>query len=123
MMDFSLPHITEYLRHRLHPSVKATDVRQLGRGSSRETWVVSLSGQGQPSRLVFRLDFPTGSIIPTSLEQEYHLYDQLGGTDVPVAGTLWWEDDPAWTDRPFYVRNHVEGSWHVPGFLDPDPRF
>ena len=46
----------------------------------------------------------------------------VGAIAVPVAPVLFWEDDPAWTDAPFYVRRKVEGSWNIPGFLDPDPR-
>ena len=51
------------------------------------------------------------------------MYEQLGHTAVPVARVLWWEDDPAWAARPFYVREHVEGSWDISHYRDPDPRY
>src|SRR4030095_16250119 len=44
-------------------------------------------------------------------------------TAVPVARVLWWEDDPAWAARPFYVRENLEGSWDIPHYRDPDPRY
>jgi aminoglycoside phosphotransferase (APT) family kinase protein len=73
--------------------------------------------------VVFRSDMPSGSTIPTSLEQEYFMYERLGHTQVPVARVFWWEDDPAWAARPFYVREHLEGSWEIPHYHDPDPRY
>jgi aminoglycoside phosphotransferase (APT) family kinase protein len=75
------------------------------------------------TRLVFRADFPSGSTIPSSLEQEYFIYERLGHTKVPVARVLWWESDPAWAARPFFVREHVEGSWEIPHYRDPDPAY
>jgi aminoglycoside phosphotransferase (APT) family kinase protein len=122
-MEFTRARLTDYLAAKLGAAIELEDVVQLGRGSSRETWVVSLRQDGHARRLVFRLDFPTGSIIPSRLEDEYFLYDRLGLTDVPIARALWWEDDRKWTGRPFYVREHVDGSWNVPGFLDPSPEF
>ena len=51
------------------------------------------------------------------------MYERLGHTNVPVAKVLFWEDDPDWTDTPFYVRRKVDGNWNIPGFLDPDPSY
>jgi aminoglycoside phosphotransferase (APT) family kinase protein len=80
-------------------------------------------GSNEDEELVFRTDLAAGSIEPTDLAQEYFMYERLGHTQVPVAKVLFWEDDPAWTDGPFYVRRKVDGSWNVPGFLDPDPKY
>ena len=74
-------------------------------------------------KFVFRADHPSGSTIPTSLRQEHDIYAALGRTEVPVARVLWWEADPAWAARPFFVREQVEGSWELPDFIDPDPKF
>jgi aminoglycoside phosphotransferase (APT) family kinase protein len=51
------------------------------------------------------------------------MYVALGQTEVPIARVLWWEEDPAWAVRPFFVREQVEGSWELPDFINPDPRF
>lgn len=127
-MEFTPERLGEYLTHKLGAAqrVEIADIERFGRGSSRETWFVKYADPDRPAEIVsvvFRLDFPAGSTIPTPLAQEYFIYDRLGRTDVPIARTLWWEDDPRWTagGRPFYVREHVDGTWEVPHFHDPDP--
>ena len=123
-MDFSTTHVQKYLSARLDAPVEVLDVECFGRGVSRMTWFVTYRRDGFGSeRLVIRMDPPAGSVEPTSLDQEYFLYERLGRTDVPVAETLWWEDAGEWTDRPLYVRRAVEGSWNVPDFVTDDPRF
>ncbi len=123
-MDFSVGHLREYLGERLGTPVEVLDVERFGRGVSRMTWFVTCRpAGGEEERLVFRLDPPAGSVEPTPLDQEYFLYERLGQTEVPVAEALWWEDAGRWTERPFYVRRAVEGSWNVPDFLTDDPRF
>lgn len=128
-MEFSVSWLESYLAHRLGTQIKIReqDIKRYPRGSSRETWFVSYckseSADNQPKTVVFRLDFPGGSTDPSPLDQEYFIYERLGHTSVPIAKALWWEDNPAWTDQPFYVREHIEGSWEVPHFLDPDPRY
>jgi len=124
-VDFTPDHLRRYLTHKLGAPAEIHDVERFSRGTSRQTWFVTVtrSGSVESETLIFRTDLPAGSIEPSSLEQEYFVYERLGHTDVPVARVLFWEDDPAWTDRPFYVRRKIEGSWNIPGFLDPDPRY
>ena len=117
--------LEEYLRHRIGPDAMLEKAVRFPRGSSRLTWFVDYRTEaGAPVRpIVFRGDFAGGATIHTSLEREYRMYELLGRTEVPVAPVLWWEDDPAWAPRPFYVREQIEGSWEVPHFTDPDPRY
>lgn len=122
-MDFRTETIQRYLTHKLGRPVMITNVERFSRGTSRQTWFIDLDDNGRADTLVFRTDLAAGSIEPTSLYQEYFMYERLGHTDVPVAKVLFWEDDPAWTSAPFYVRSKVEGSWNIPGFLDPDPKY
>ncbi|WP_169805654.1 phosphotransferase family protein [Novosphingobium rosa] len=124
-MDFSIPHLTRYLEHRFNEPVTVCEVERFSRGTSRQTWFVTIERQAQAARevLVFRTDLAAGSIEMSGLDQEFFMYDRLGRANVPVAQVLFWEDDPAWTSTPFYVRRKVEGDWNVKGFLDPDPRF
>jgi aminoglycoside phosphotransferase (APT) family kinase protein len=124
-MEFTTPHLTQYLTHRLGRPVEIKDIERFSRGTSRQTWFVTIhpGREGSDEALVFRTDHATGSIEPTSLAQEYFMYERLGHTDVPVAKALWWEEDTRWTETPFYVREKVEGSWNIPHFLDPDPQY
>lgn len=124
-MDLVKGDLQEYLRHKLGAQAELVSESKFPRGSSRITWFADVRpGPGEPIRsIVLRGDHPGGSTIPTSLEQEYFMYERLGRTDVPVAKTLWWEADSKWTDRPFYVRDQVEGSWEIPNFENPDPQY
>lgn len=124
-MDFLNRPLEQYVRFRLGPQASLERVERQTRGSSRATWFVTVraSPGAAPQTLVLRSDLPGGSTIPTSLKREYLIYERLGRSDVPVAKTLWWEDDPHWTESPFYVREHIDGSWEVPGFFNPDPTF
>jgi aminoglycoside phosphotransferase (APT) family kinase protein len=124
-MDMLKQPLAAYLIHRFGPATTLVNAVRFPRGSSRETWFIEyrLTPDALPVKSVFRTDFPSGSTIPSSLEQEYFMYERLGHTVVPVARVLWWEDDPAWASRPFYVREHIEGSWDIPHFHDPDPAY
>jgi aminoglycoside phosphotransferase (APT) family kinase protein len=129
-MQFTNEWLSEYLNHKSggQRRVEIVDCIRFPRGTSRETWFVTLRDPNRspdPFSLVFRLDLPAGSIIPTSLRREFTIYDTLAKTSVPVAKPLWYEDDPRWigTDREFYVREHVQGDWNVPHFTDPDPQY
>ncbi len=114
-----------YIAHRFGPSAILAEATRFPRGSSRETWFVGYrtAPPAPITRVVFRTDFPSGSTIPSSLEQEYFMYERLGATPVPVAKVLFWEADPEWAARPFYVREHIEGSWDIPHYHDPDPAY
>lgn len=124
-MDFSHSHLERYLTHKLGERVEIRRVERFSRGASRQTWFVEIHRlrTGEDETLSFRTDLAAGSIDPTTLEQEHFMYERLGHTDVPVAKVLFWEDDPEWTDTPFYVRRKVDGNWNIPGFLNPDPAY
>ena len=122
-MDMLRRPLADYLIHRFGAGTAVVNAVRFPRGSSRETWFIEYRATPDtlPRKVVFRSDYPSGSTIPSSLAQEYFMYERLGHTQVPVARALWWEEDPVWASRPFYVREHVDGSWEVPNFRDPDP--
>lgn len=124
-MDLLRQPVEAYLRTRFGPAVVVDVAEKFPRGSSRETWFVTYreNPDATPGKLTFRADHPSGATIPTSLAQEHAMYVALGRTAVPIAKVLWWEDDPQWATRPFFVREQVEGSWELPDFIDPDPKF
>ena len=125
MMDLLRQSPESYLSAHLGTDVIVESAAKFPRGSSRETWFVTYRARtgGDPVKIVFRADHPSGSTIPTSLAQEHAMYVALGQTNVPIARVLWWEDDPVVAARPFFVREQVEGSWELPDFIDPDPKF
>ena len=128
-MTFSPDWALAYLRHwRGNPALELVSFSRYPRGSSRDTWFVSYrdrAGAAAVHDLVFRLDWPTGSIEPSPLYHEYFIYDRLGSTELPIARALHWEADPDWIGEagPFYIRVRIDGDWEVPGFLDPDPAY
>jgi aminoglycoside phosphotransferase (APT) family kinase protein len=124
-MDLLTRPLGEYLRYRFGPAAELIEAQRFPRGSSRVTWFVKYRPEpgAVPRSVVFRGDLPGGSTIPTSLEQEYFMYERLGLTDVPVAKVLCWESNPDWADRPFYVREQIEGSWEIAHFFDADPQY
>jgi aminoglycoside phosphotransferase (APT) family kinase protein len=85
-------------------------------GLSRETWLVWFAeGDG----VVIRNEPPGGPIVPTSLEQEWKVYEALARTLIPVAKPLWYDSDPELTDgRALFVRDLVDGSTYLPGLYD-----
>lgn len=125
MMDLLRRPLEEYLRHRLGHDVVVEQFDKFPRGSSRETWFVSWrdSAGGELQKRIFRADHPSGATIPTSLVQEHAMYEKLSQTALPIARVLWWEDDGEWVNRPFFVREQIEGSWELPDYINPDPRF
>src|SRR3546814_10596288 len=124
-MDFSPAHLQRYLSHKFGAPVEIRNAERFSRGTSRQTWFVDIrrSGAKTDETLVFRTDLAAGSIEPSSLAQEYFMYERLGHTNVPVAKALWWDEDPKWTDTTPYVPEKVEGNWNIPHFLDPDPQY
>jgi aminoglycoside phosphotransferase (APT) family kinase protein len=122
-MDLLRQPVEVYLRTKYGPSVIVDEAIKFPRGSSRETWFVTCHTGEVEQKLVFRADHPSGATIPTSLRQEHAMYVALGRTTVPIAKVLWWEDDPTWAARPFFVREQIQGSWELPDFINPDPKF
>ena len=109
--------------------VRIKDLVKFPRGVSRETWFLSTEvlygGQVCQEDFVIRRDLPGGSICLGDLRSEYEIYKRLNGSGVPVAETLWYEDDPEvlGSRREFFVRRHVDGDWDIPHITDPDPSY
>jgi len=124
-MDMLKQPLAAYLIHKFGPAASVVNVVKFPRGSSRETWFIEYRNApaARIQKIVFRTDFPSGSTIPSTLEQEYFMYERLGTSAVPVAKVLWWERDPTWAARPFYVREHIEGNWSIPHYHDLDPAY
>lgn len=124
-MDFLKEPLEKYIRYRFGDQAVLENAKRFTRGSSRLTWFVDYRPEPEAPviSLVFRSDFPGGSTIPTSLEQEYFIYERLGHTEVPAAKAIAWEDDPKWAFRPFFIREQVEGSWDVENFNNPDSKY
>lgn len=94
-----------------------TQFEKFTRGTSRQTWFASWRGpDGLAAEAVLRTDHPAGAGDPTSLDQEYAVYERLGDTDIPHARVLWFEDSAAKAPRPFYLRERIDGNWQVPGY-------
>ena len=111
-----------YLLHKLEPAtVEIEEITKFERGFSRETWFVKTKINGTTKDYTFRRDIPGGSIQPFPLRLEYDIYDRLSNTTIPVAKTLWYEENPTeFIPGPdFFVREKVEGSWIVPNFDNP----
>jgi len=123
-MDFTAAQLAPILSAHLGGQVVVERVEGFPRGSSRETRFVTCRVDGGPAReLVLRSDYPAGSTDPNPLDLEYFVYDRLNAADVPTAPALFWEDDPARTDRPFYAREKIDGDWNIAHFSDPDPHY
>lgn len=119
--DFSAEWFAEYMGNALGEPVSVSQFERFTRGTSRQTWFARYeTDDGAEQRVTLRADHPAGAGDPTPLDREYACYAALGKTDVPHARALIWEDDPAKTPRPFYLRETVEGSWQVAGFTGSD---
>ena len=125
VMDMLKRPLAEYLVHKFGAQAELVEAVRFPRGSSRETWFIEyrVSPNAPSTKAVFRSDLPSGSTIPSSLDQEYFMYERLGHTEVPIAKVLWWESDPQWAARPFYVREHIEGSWSIPNYGNTDAAY
>ncbi|MDA8280017.1 MAG: phosphotransferase family protein [Actinomycetota bacterium] len=114
--DLDEARVAAYLTERFGTGpVEVASLRRNVGGMSRETWFAEVlrvqAGEQHRESLTFRLDHPEGSVVPVSLEREYKTFRALGASPVPVAETLWYEDDPQLLGRaPFYVRRTVPGS-------------
>jgi aminoglycoside phosphotransferase (APT) family kinase protein len=117
--------LSEYIAHRFGNGAELVSETRFTRGSSRVTWFVDYrpSPGAAVRSVVFRSDLKGGSTISSSLEQEHFMYERLGRTNVPVAKVICWDDDPEWVARPLFIREKLEGSWELPDFVNPDPKF
>jgi aminoglycoside phosphotransferase (APT) family kinase protein len=107
--------VEAYLRARIADADGMT-VESLSRnvgGTSRETWFAraTWATPDGPTGGAFtlRIDHP-GSEPQIPLSFEHAVYDLLGDSAIPVPRALWYEADPTWIGRPFYVREAIEGS-------------
>jgi aminoglycoside phosphotransferase (APT) family kinase protein len=114
--EIEIEPLEAYLRGRL-PDCDGLRVKKLRRtpgGMSRQTWFADVewgpASAPQEQRLTIRIDHDTGSVISTPLVYEYRVMAALFGSAVPVAEPLWFEDDPSWFGKPFYVRDCVAGD-------------
>lgn len=123
-MRFTAEELEPVLARHLGGAVRIAKVEGFPRGSSRETRFVTYAMDGGPQQeLVLRSDFPAGSTDPNPLDLEYFIYERLNNADIPTAKALFWEDDPACTDRPFYAREKVDGDWNIAHYSDADPAY
>jgi aminoglycoside phosphotransferase (APT) family kinase protein len=119
--DFSADWLSGYLAERLGGLVDVTEFEKFTRGTSRQTWFASWRGpDGASVEAVLRADHPAGAGDPTSIDQEYAVYERLGGTDIPHAPVFWFENRADKAPRPFYMRQRIDGSWQVPGYSRAD---
>lgn len=119
--DFTSDWFSAYMAGRTGGPVKVERFQRFTRGTSRQTWFAAYRpAEGSTRHVTLRTDHPAGAGDPTPLDREYGCYVALGKTAVPHARALLWEDDPARTPRPFYLRETVDGSWQVPGFTSLD---
>jgi aminoglycoside phosphotransferase (APT) family kinase protein len=127
--DISVEFIESYFQEKLGGTISIKSLEKFPRGVSRETWFITALEEEANNQVerkyILRRDLPAGSICPSDLRTEYEVYKRLDGSGVPVAETLWYVDDLSrlGSFRPFYIRRHVEGSWSIPGFEDPDPKY
>ena len=118
-----------FRRHLGCDGIRIRRLTRYPRGVSRETWFlcceVERASDTTVEDFVLRRDLPGGSICAGELRAEYEIYRRLNGSGIPVAQTLWYEDDVELLGgrRQYYVRRHVDGDWDIPGLLDRDPRY
>ena len=93
-------------------------------GASRETYRTTVraieGGHPVEHRLIVRRD-PESSLIETDRATEYEAYAAFYGTTVPVPRPLFYETDPRWLDRPFFVMEEVVGAVSTARLLDEAP--
>lgn len=119
--EFSAEWFASYLAGRFGRPVEVIEFEKFTRGTSRQTWFAGwLDAEGSRNAVVLRADHPAGAGDPTSLDQEFAVYERLGLTGIPHARALWFESDGQMAPRPFYLRQRIAGSWQVPGYARLD---
>ncbi|GAA4544046.1 phosphotransferase family protein [Pseudonocardia xishanensis] len=109
--------IGEHLSRTTGEQVDVVSARRTFPGISRETWLVETSTPdvGFVVRVAQPWDVPT----PSTIEQEFAVYDALWRAGVPVAEPLWHARDLDFADgRPHMVRRLVPGSSKIPGLRE-----
>lgn len=93
-------------------------VERLPGGASRETWAVTAEwaevpgGESRRHELIIRRDPPASLLTAEASDRrhEFLLLERLQGTGARVPRTLWFEDDPRWLERPFFVMERAPGQ-------------
>ncbi|MET0546999.1 MAG: phosphotransferase family protein [Caulobacterales bacterium] len=114
--------LSTYLQSRYQkPTVRATNVRTIPGGFSKQTLFFTLEdGVSNPSDLVIRKDMPQPFIQKTVLN-EYPLLKNLLARNFPVAEPLWLETDTKIFDGAFIVSRRVDGTSNASAWAaDPD---
>jgi len=111
--------IAAYLAHRM-PHAGSVEVDELARiqgGSSQETYRLRASWheQGQPQdavierRLILRRA-PEAGLVVAERDIEYSVYQALAGHGIPVPAAHYYEENPRWLDRPFFIMDLMPGK-------------
>ncbi|HTY56824.1 MAG TPA: phosphotransferase family protein [Candidatus Binataceae bacterium] len=81
------------------------------------------AGVARREKLVIRLA-PAGVRISGTADvvRQARVMESLAGTDVPVPPVKWYDYDPAWFGRPFYVVGFIEGHTLLPENPQLDPK-
>lgn len=118
--------VTAYLRARIAGALdlRVEDLARIHGGASRETYRFTArwtDGDRVVERgLVLRRD-PTSSLIETERALEFAAYRAFYGSGVPVPEPLFFETDPVWLDRPFFVMEEIAGCQASPMALAGPP--
>lgn len=117
--------IAAYLAHRIPTArdVKVDDLDRIQGGSSQETYSLRARWQDGSEaverRLILRRAPPAGLVV-AERDIEFTVYHALAGQGVPVPGVHFFESDPDWLDRPFFVMDMMPGKpGHFYASADP----
>lgn len=110
-------------------AARVTSLEQLEGGFSRHSWVARIEDPDQPEALeqayVVRVK-PHGSVLETSIEQEFRTYELLAGEPLPTPGVHGFEPVDSPFGGPFFVMDMLPGRsvnvWRRPDreLLDAD---
>jgi len=104
--------------------VRVADLARIHGGASRETYRFTASWADDSDvverGLILRRD-PTSSLIETERALEFAAYQAFHGSGVPVPEPLFFETDPAWLERPFFVMEEIAGCQASPMALTTAP--
>jgi aminoglycoside phosphotransferase (APT) family kinase protein len=106
--------LTAYLSARIAGArdLRIEDLSRIFGGASRETYrfTARWHQEGRPFErgLILRRD-PTSSLIETERALEFAAYQAFHGSGVPVPEPLFFETDPSWLERPFFVMEEIAG--------------
>jgi len=94
--------------------VTIRDWRRLSGGAVQECWAFEAETRGGAlegiSRLVLRMDAPTGIVASRSRAEEFALLRAAFGASVRVPEPLFYSEDPAIFGRPFFLMRWVSGN-------------